>query len=235
MVDACSHWSNFKYTSKKQHYYECCSKKRNRNCDMRAIKRDDIENAVLHYLENLIKSETIDEISEWLTKNAEIYVQSRKSELKEAKSELAITRKNIEKLLDKILDGLDSESARNRLKEYEDKKFRLEVRVIELENAAVGIVPISKEAIKGYLSQLSGIRSLSKMEQAQIVKRFVERVTVHAHDPESRDRRITVKTNLDLAFSKLEDNNGGATQAKNKNVLLRGWFRRDTVVVIIIK
>lgn len=35
-----------------------------------------------------------------------------------------------------------------------------------------------------------------------------------------------------------EDNNrpvldisGGATQAKNKNVLLRGWIRRDTVVV----
>ncbi len=194
---------------KKQHYYECCSKKRNHNCDMRAIKRDDIENAVLNYLENLIKTETIDAISEWLTKNAETYIQTRKNELKEVKSEHSAVSKQVEKLLDKILDGLDSETARNRLKEYEDKKFRLEIHITELENAMENTAPISKESIKGYLSQLNNIRSRSREEQAQIVKRFVQRVTVHEHDPNSKNRRITVKTNLDFAFAKLEDSNGG--------------------------
>lgn len=195
---------------KKQHFYECCSRKRNHNCEMRGIKRDDIENAVLDYLEILIKPSTIDDISEWLTKNMHIYTQNRKAELKIIKSELSTVSRNVEKLLDKIIDGLDSPTARARLKELEDKKFNLEVRVTELETAEENTAPISKENIKGYLSQLNGIRNQERTEQARIVKHFVQCVTVHAPDPGSRNRRITVKTNLDSLISKLkEDSNGG--------------------------
>ncbi len=182
----------------KQRYYECNYKKRVKTCDLKAIKRDDIENAVIQYLENLVTKDTVDDVSGWLNENAKIYMKSMRSELKTAKSELATATRTVEKILDKILDGLDSEAARARLKEAEDKKFKLELRVAELESYSDNRVPISKASIKKYLSQLQGLRYKDRTEQAAIIKQFVSKVIVHDRDPENPDRQFTIKTNLQI-------------------------------------
>lgn len=201
---------------KQQRYYECNFKKRAHACDMRAIKRDDIESAVIQYLESLVNKDTIDDITEWLNEHTKIYLKTVRSELKTLKSEVAALTRNINTLLDKILSGLDSETARARLKEMEDKKFSLELRITELTNASeTGITP-SKQLIKKYLSQLEGLHEKDRFEQAAIINQFVNKVIIHEYDPENPERKFTVKTNLDLVFMKLEDRNGGGDGSRTR-------------------
>lgn len=190
-------------------YYECNYKKRTRTCDMKAVNRDEIEDAVISYLEDLVTKQSINEITEWFTHNAKIYMKSAQLELKKVKNELAAVSRNVENLLDKILDGLDSKAARERLKELEAKKLQLEIKVTDMEISAEAIAPVTKRDVKKYLSQLQGLRNKSREEQKQIIKQFVNRVIVYAPTDDG-SRKFKIKTNLDSLFFSREDAKGGS-------------------------
>ena len=190
-------------------YYECSKRRNTGECDLPSVQRDEVEGVVIEYLEGLTTPETIEAISTYIAENAEKYVASRRDELRLTQRELAEASKSAETIVDKILSGLDSETLRARLKETEDRKFRLEVKVTELQLAEAATAPISKDGIAKYLTQLNGLRSLTREQQSATIKQFIQRVTVYSKGPNGRDFKIN--TALGELISHREDRNGGGS------------------------
>ena len=189
-------------------YYECNTKKRKKTCNLKSVNRDEIEEAVILYLESIVNKDKIDEMSDWLMTNSKIYLKTSKTELSETRKELQLVSKNVEQLLDKILNGLDSEAARQRLSEAEAKKLQLEIKVADMEIKAQSTAPISKANIKKYLSQIHNIRKKTRKEQAQIIKQYIKRIEVFPESEDGEDRKFKITTNLDILLNWGEDRKG---------------------------
>ena len=177
------------------HYYECNISKRTDRCDMGSVNRNRVEEAVIEHLEKLISNHSINDIAAWLTRDAEIFLQNTRNELKSLKKELSATEKEVDRLLNLILDGLDSEAARQRLKDAESKKLLLEVKITEKEISSEKAVPASEENLRKFLSQLQGLSARTRQEQKVIIGQFVKRVIVFPDD--NKGWRVTIETNLD--------------------------------------
>lgn len=102
----------------------------------------------------------------------------------------------------------------------EARKLQLEVKITEMENKEQTTAPISKEAIKSYLSQLKGIKDKSRFDQARIIKQFVRRVDVYADG--GSGRRIQITTNLAELAPFREDKKGSAFSPPSKKGHLQG-------------
>lgn len=185
-------------TTKK--YYECSTRKRTKECGMPGINRDEIENAVLSYLETLLTKETVGEITSWITANAKLYRRNAGAEIKALKKEIAETNKEANALLDKILDGMDSEIARQRLADAEARKLRLEIKLTDMQIRAETTTEVSKTQVKAYLSQLKGIRKLTREEQARVIRQFIDRIDIY-DPPDGGGKEIKIKTKLDGLLS----------------------------------
>ena len=98
----------------------------------------------------------------------------------------------------------------------EDKKFNLELRITELSSVSETNFTPSKQIIKKYLEQLQGLHEKDRFEQAAIIKQFVNKVIIHEYDPENPERQFTIKTNLDMAFMKIVDRNGGGDGSRTR-------------------
>ncbi len=123
------------------------------------------------------------------------FLQNTRNELKAIKKELVSTEKEVNRLLNLILDGLDSEAARQRLKDTEAKKLFLEVKVTEMEIAGEKAAPANKGNIRKFLSQLQGLSGRTRQEQKIIIGQFVKRITVAPDD--NKGWIVTIETNLD--------------------------------------
>lgn len=184
-----------KYTESSR-YYECNASKRTRSCNMGVVNKIKIEPAIISYLENLISKSSINSIATWLVKDAAIFIKKSHDELKTLKRELSATEKEVDRLLNLILDGLDSPAARQRLKDAESKKLLLEVKITDLEIAQESAAPLNKENITKYLSQLQGLHARTKEEQKVIISQFVKRIEVIPND-DKQGWTVTIETNLD--------------------------------------
>jgi site-specific DNA recombinase len=184
-----------------KYYYECSGKKRLRECDAQGIERDQIENIVIEYLENLLSKETLDSVATWIAENARLYRKNAAAESKTIQRELVAVTKEAETLLDKIMSGLDSELARQRLADAEARKLHLEIKLSDIMAIAESAQRVTKTDVRLYLSQLKGIRQKERHEQAKIIRLFIARIEMHPAD-NNGERQLKITTKLD----KLLDN-----------------------------
>ncbi len=183
-----------------RHYYECAGKKRQRVCDAQNVERDGIENAVIKYLENLLTKDSVDAVASWIVENARMYRKSAADESKALNKELTAATKEANALLDKIMSGMDSELARQRLADTEARKLHLEIKLTDLHAIAETSVGVTKMDVRRYLAQLKGLRSRPRDEQAKIIRHFIDRIEVF-YDPDGGGRQFKIKTKLDKLLS----------------------------------
>ena len=184
-----------------KYYYECSGKKRLRECDAQGIERDQIENIVIEYLEDLLSKDTLDSVATWIAENARLYRKNAATESKIIQRELAAVTKEAEILLDKIMSGLDSELARQRLADAEARKLHLEIKLSDIMGIAESAQGVTKTDVRLYLSQLKGIRQKERHEQAKTIRLFIARIEMHPAD-NNGERQLKITTKLD----KLLDN-----------------------------
>lgn len=183
-----------------KHYYECGMKKRTRECDLPGTERDLIEKTVLSYLEGLLTRDTVNAVSEWIVENAKLYRKKAATDIKAIKKELATVSGEANTLLDKILTGMDSELARQRLADAEARKLHLEIKITEMQTVAESASGITKAEVNGYLMQLKGIRKLEREKQAKIIKHFIARIYMYPPN-ENGEKRLKIRTKLDRLLS----------------------------------
>lgn len=209
-------------------YYQCNRKGRTHECDCQAVNRDVIENVVLTYLEKIADSKTIGDICTWVSENVKLYKKTSADKLKEVKKELAAVSRDVEKLLDKIIDGLDSEAARQRLAGLEARKLHLEVQVTDLQVFAETTTGATKAEIKKYLSQLKKIKSLTREQQAAVIKQFVSRIEYYPPDGGGKDpeRSCKITTHLDSLLAWCEDREGHTPSPPLLSSRLPWWIQK---------
>jgi len=190
---------------------------------MPGINRDEIENAVLSYLETLLTKETVGEITTWITANAKLYRKNAATEIKALKKEITEADKEANAILDKILDGMDSEIARQRLADAEARKLRLEIKLTDMQIRAETTTEVSKTQVKAYLSQLKGIRKLTREEQARVIRQFIDRIDIY-DPPDGGGKEIKIKTKLDGLLSDVRIEKEAALLDRENNSLVRLLF-----------
>lgn len=206
----CSRGKPRSETEKPLKYYECNIKKRTHECDMGSVNRDLIEDIVISHLESLLTEKTVTDISSWVENNTKIYLKHADDELKSIRKELVTVAADANKMLDKILDGLDSPTARERLANLEARKLQLEIRITDLQITSEKAYGASKGEIENYLLQLKHLRTMDREQQAQIIKMFVERVEVYPckDGNDGFKFRATIKTKLDELIPMARIENG---------------------------
>lgn len=182
-----------------KHYYECSTRKRTRQCDAPGVERDLIENVIMSYLETLLDREAIDKIAVWVTENAKLYRKKALSETQSLKKELATVTAEANVLLDKIMSGLDSKLARQRLADVEARKLHLEIKLSDMQIAAESAAGATRYEVRRYLSRLKGIRSYGRKEQTKIIKQFVRRIDIisPAGGDDGGKKRLKIRSKLD--------------------------------------
>ena len=103
-------------TGQKYHYYKCVKAKKRDGCERKAIKKDEVEEAVIEAtVENIFVDEVIEEIADRV-----ISWQEKESTLVPLyQRELAEVEKSIANLLSAIEQGIITSATKNRMAELE--------------------------------------------------------------------------------------------------------------------
>jgi len=122
--------SGTSHTKEVHRYYRCVNTKKKKVCTKKAVKKDWIENLVIHYTKQVIMN---DEIMERLVDTL-YQLQNKESDiLPTLKKQLADIQKRIENILNAIEAGIFTPSTKQRLDELERTKGQLEVSIMEEE------------------------------------------------------------------------------------------------------
>ena len=191
--------------------YECCNRKRTKQCEMKAINKSLVEKIVIDALyDNIFSKKAIHS----LTKKLLTYTQEQNKTIKEDiityNKELNDIESKINNIVEAIADGLYNPAMKEKLTSLEAKKNTLLIRINEAEREATLNSP-SEEMIKKYLSKDSDIKEKTPEEQKKVIQNYIKKVTVY-DDEVITDTIVTclgggegyrtpVRKQLDLPFS----------------------------------
>lgn len=136
--------------NKKDHeykFYSCANKKRLHTCDCKNIAANDIEPLVTILLKDELLNGTI------IEETADAILAARashdgKESANSLKKEISVLNSKIDNLMRSLENGLDSETVRNRLLEYEARKK-------VLSNQLKDVIPLSPVSRKDLIDELS--------------------------------------------------------------------------------
>lgn len=110
------------------HYYTCYNRRRGNTCDMKVLKRDQTENAIVEAAKLILNdSKNIENIAKLAAKAAKTAGET--NYIKELENELKDTNKRIGNLMKTLETGITSETIMNRLTELEHDKTLLEKKI----------------------------------------------------------------------------------------------------------
>ena len=170
------------------YYYRCNHQKRTHRCKTLSIRADKVEKQVLDCFEDVIftkanKDAIINSMLKFLDKETDTTDQKKSLE-----KELAATEKQIENILDAIMNGISSPSLNNKLKELETKKETLKTSISKcniISFKSTGLV----DDIKEFLNKNSSIYDFTPQEQSVILRNFIDKIIY-------KDKKITVQLKM---------------------------------------
>ena len=120
--------SGTSHTAKIYRYYKCTNTKQRKTCDKKAVQKDWIENFVVsRIMQELMHDDELERLIDAL-----LNLQSKESrELPLLERQLAETENGIRNLLDAIQQGLLTESTKERLRELEETKSKLQTSILQ--------------------------------------------------------------------------------------------------------
>ena len=188
-------------TERKYYYYKCGNSKRKTGCDMKAVKKQWIEDIVL---ENTIKmlfddeliAELVDTLFEMQSKENTIIPQLQK--------QLEESEKGIENILNAIQQGILTPSTKERLEALEDSKSKLEISILQEQ---IKKPLLTKEQIHFGIYKFRELDFETQAGKERLIDSFVNAVYVYTDKIiltfNYKDTKITIKLK-DLAGSDLD-------------------------------
>jgi len=160
-------------TGQKYHYYKCVKAKKRDGCERKAIKKDEVEEAVIEAtVENIFVDEVIEEIADRV-----ISWQDKESTLVPLyQRELAEVEKSIANLLSAIEQGIITSATKNRMAELEGLKIDLEVKIAREE---IQTQILTKDQVKFWLKNMEKLDLASIDNRQRIINTFVNSIYVY--------------------------------------------------------
>ena len=177
-------------TGQKYHYYKCVKAKKRDGCERKAIKKDEVEEAVIEAtVENIFVDEVIEEIADRV-----ISWQEKESTLVPLyQRELAEVEKSIANLLSAIEQGIITSATKNRMAELEGLKIDLEVKIVREE---IQTQILTKDQVKFWLKNMEKLDLASIDNRQRIINTFVNSIYVY-------EDRFEVNFNCREGFEKI--------------------------------
>nr|WP_325221067.1 recombinase family protein [uncultured Oscillibacter sp.] len=165
-------------TSAKHYYYDCQTKRKEKTCRKKAVRRDWIEQKIAEATKQYIMQ---DEVIQWLVDGYDNFLKLHRKDsmLLAAEEELDGVKKAIKNVMAAIEQGIITPTTKERLVELEDERRRLEATVA-IERAA--LVDIPKDKIQFWLESFREGDVEDKRYQAKLIDSFVQAVYLYDHE-----------------------------------------------------
>ncbi len=191
-----------RYRDKVYSYYSCSRQKRDKTCNMKPIRKEIIDDAVIDNLNKKIFSKKV-------VRNicARIYESYRENDIHEKitfyEKEIRSLNFKIGNLQKAIEDGLNAKETMPRINELAAEKNLIELKLIELKT----IPEPEKKSLEELIQEFSkwNLADLSEQNQKALIQRFVQKIFVY--DGGKKIRVIINPNRIDL--NGLLDTNGG--------------------------
>lgn len=185
-------------------YYQCNTRKRQKTCDMKAVRKDYIEQSVIDALyDNLFCDSAIGPASDRFYHYATTTMQDAPEMAQEYSGQLQRVENEISNIVNAIANGMFHESMKTKMDELEASKAALKIRLAEAE-LKTRTHAMSREQIYGYLKQYQDIKSMPPEEQKKAINTFVSEVVIYEQDYE-----ISILTDAPIHKTKTASNEAG--------------------------
>ena len=159
--------------------YECSTRKRTKECDMKATNRNFIEDVVIDYLEkNLFTPKAINK----LVKKIAEYSKSQSAEItrdvKLFTDQLTGINTEINNIVNAIAAGMFRPSMKAKMDDLEAKKVSLSQKIQEAKLQAEMHTP-TEEMIRKYFEKDKDIKNKSPEERKRIIQTHVQKIIVY--------------------------------------------------------
>lgn len=189
--------------------YECSTRKRTKQCDMKSVAKHVVEGVVIKYLEaQLFSPAGVDLVTEKIIAYASQQNQSATKEIRALEAQLQGVRTEINNLVDAIAQGMFHQSMKSRMDHLEARQADLLIRIQDAKQRS-GSLNLSVAQVKNYLAQYADIKTKSPETQKRIIQAYVKKVVVYDDDT------------IDIVLSVTFDGGGGAYREKVTIPLVR--------------
>lgn len=179
-------------------YYECSRKLRTKECTMRRIMKNKLEDYVFAVIQrNLLTPEKLPEVASKLVALAKKKDQESEREEKALKMEFTDVNDKITNIVSAVENGADFQVFGARLKELKTRRDEIQCRLDALRSPLDGL---TEEMVLQYLSAIPklNVDHLTDLEKKKIVDAYVHEITVYSD-----------RTNVDLKVVVGADRDGG--------------------------
>ncbi len=157
-------------------YYECSTRKRTKQCDIKPIRRKKIEDAVLRCTLSLLTNETIQELAK------QVAALSRKecaqnSELQSVEVAIRETENRIENISNAIAQGIITPTTKRMLEQAENDRAQLLHRKNELQS--IGVYPVTAQQVIFWLERFRDFDIDNSEDRHMIVDSLINSVFVY--------------------------------------------------------
>ena len=160
-------------TERKYYYYKCGSSKRKTGCDMKAVKKQWIEDLVV---ENTMKMLFDDDLITELVDTLFEMHSRENTTIPQLQKQLADTQKSIDNLLNAIQQGVLTASTKERLEALETEKSKLEISILQEQ---IKKPLLTKEQIKFWICKFRELDFNSQAGKERLIDSFVNAVYVY--------------------------------------------------------
>ena len=180
--------------------YECNTRRRTKECDMKAINRDYVEDVVIDHLEKTVFSkESVEKIANTVYERVMKEYEAVPQDINKLSAELRTVQGQIDNIINAIASGMFHASMKDKMDALEAQKadltIRLEEAKIQLENTMLPDV----EVLKHFLLKNANIRSKTKEEQKAIIQNFIKKIVIF-NGPNKEDNYIGIHSIVDTMY-----------------------------------
>lgn len=192
------HGTSDSKTGTKYYYYVCNNKKRTKQCDLKGVNKDLIENLVLdHLYENIFS----DEVIEGAIDKIYTYVNEKQSNipslLDSYKNSLNKVQSDIDNSIELLLSGYRHQSIKDKMDQLEEEKGKLENLILKAE-LELEKVSYSREEVAEFIYNFRDLKNMDPKQQKKTINIFVHEIIIY-------DDRYDMKIFTNPISSKLPD------------------------------
>lgn len=165
---------------KKYSTYRCGRRYKYKDCSLKPLNRDFIEEIVINELkQHIFNPNSMEILTKRISNSYENSLKNNKSDIKTIEKQVKETNKEIDNLIAAIANGINSSSIKDKLILLEDRKSYLNTTQTELQ-LKLDSKQLDKNLIKQYLlKDASSIKSKSVDDIKHIINTYVESVLVY--------------------------------------------------------
>jgi len=203
---------------KRYNYYSCSNRKNKNKCNSKPIPKEKFENwVVTKTMEKVLCDDVIDEISNSVIEFYNIE-KANNAILNRLEKDLKEVNKMLGNIQKAIEQGIFSKTTNDRMKELEEEKENLELRIAQ--EKIILKAPITKDKISFFISEFKNGDVSSESFREKICSAFVNKIII---DNEKTAIFYNYKENGGLSSSVYADLVGHYTQ-KTEIIILDGVF-----------